>query len=335
MGIQQHWSTTPSTNATADSIVNAAENQAPSTINDAMRAIMAQVKKTVGDIAGSLVTTGSATAFAIASNEVITSLSDGMTVQARAHTASGAAPTLALDGTAAKTIRPYVGAALPVGAMLSGGVYTFTYYASGDCWLLAGGPSISKFIGEGFEWHSDTLPPLSLWCNGQAVSRTTYAALFAVIGTTFGAGDGSTTFNVPDDCGRVVAGQDDMGGISTKNRLPSGVTGGVDGSALGNVGGEASHTLTGAESGQKAISAAPVSVTDPGHKHALTTAAGSGAATATPFGTGTGGSNGSVDVTTVTTGISAAFTLAASSAGSAHNNAQPTIIKNKCIFAGV
>lgn len=45
-----------------------------------------------------------------------------------------------------------------------------------------------------------------LLCDGSAVSRTTYATLFEVIGTTYGAGDGSTTFNVPDLTGRVVIG---------------------------------------------------------------------------------------------------------------------------------
>lgn len=45
-----------------------------------------------------------------------------------------------------------------------------------------------------------------LFCDGSAVSRSTYATLFAVIGTTYGAGDGSTTFNVPDISGRVVIG---------------------------------------------------------------------------------------------------------------------------------
>lgn len=44
-------------------------------------------------------------------------------------------------------------------------------------------------------------------CDGQAVSRTTYAALFAVIGTAFGAGDGSTTFNLPDLRSRFIAGK--------------------------------------------------------------------------------------------------------------------------------
>jgi microcystin-dependent protein len=57
-----------------------------------------------------------------------------------------------------------------------------------------------------------------LLCYGQAVSRTAYAALFSVISTTYGVGDGSTTFNLPDLRGRAVAGKDDMGG-SAANRL--------------------------------------------------------------------------------------------------------------------
>lgn len=49
-------------------------------------------------------------------------------------------------------------------------------------------------------------------CAGQAVSRTTYSALFDAIGTAHGAGDGSTTLNLPDMRGRVAGGKDDMGG---------------------------------------------------------------------------------------------------------------------------
>ena len=50
-----------------------------------------------------------------------------------------------------------------------------------------------------------------LICNGQAISRTTYAALFAVIGTTYGAGDGSTTFNVPNLVNKTVRGSNSLG----------------------------------------------------------------------------------------------------------------------------
>lgn len=69
-----------------------------------------------------------------------------------------------------------------------------------------------------------TAPDGFLLCFGQAVSRTTYAALFAVISTTYGAGDGSTTFNLPDMRGRAPAGKDDMGG-SAASRLTVTLTG--------------------------------------------------------------------------------------------------------------
>lgn len=56
-------------------------------------------------------------------------------------------------------------------------------------------------------WSDTTAPSGFLECNGQAVSRSTYAALFAVIGTTYGAGNGSTTFAVPDLQDDVVVGK--------------------------------------------------------------------------------------------------------------------------------
>ena len=62
--------------------------------------------------------------------------------------------------------------------------------------------------GMSFEWNSNTIPTGYLLEDGGAISRTTYADLFAVIGTTFGSGDGSTTFNLPNSKGRVVVGCD-------------------------------------------------------------------------------------------------------------------------------
>lgn len=56
---------------------------------------------------------------------------------------------------------------------------------------------VAREIGEIAIYTSATLPSKWLPCTGLAISRTTYAALFAVIGTTFGGGDGSTTFNIP------------------------------------------------------------------------------------------------------------------------------------------
>lgn len=84
-----------------------------------------------------------------------------------------------------------------------------------------------------------------LLCFGQAVSRDTYSGLFAVVSTTYGSGDGSTTFNVPDLRGRVAVGKDNMGG-SAANRMTSGGSG-VDGSTLGASGGAQTVTLTSSE----------------------------------------------------------------------------------------
>lgn len=60
--------------------------------------------------------------------------------------------------------------------------------------------------------------------NGQAVSRTTYVTLFGVIGTTYGAGDGSTTFNVPNLSGAMIVGVEAMGGIAAVNKIQASTT---------------------------------------------------------------------------------------------------------------
>lgn len=65
-------------------------------------------------------------------------------------------------------------------------------------------------------YHAANTPPNGfLKANGAAISRTTYANLFAVIGTTFGAGDGSTTFNVPDLRGYFLRAWDDSRGVDS------------------------------------------------------------------------------------------------------------------------
>lgn len=63
-------------------------------------------------------------------------------------------------------------------------------------------------IGGIIAYAGSTAPSKYLICDGSAVSRTTYANLFSIIGTTYGAGDGSTTFNLPNLKGRVIVGYD-------------------------------------------------------------------------------------------------------------------------------
>lgn len=90
-----------------------------------------------------------------------------------------------------------------------------------------------------------------LLCNGQAVSRTDYTNLFEVIGTTFGSGDGSTTFNIPNYSGKFL--QMDTSktiGTNVEAGLPN-ITGSFDGYEFGHSGGLAETTTTGAFTSEK------------------------------------------------------------------------------------
>ena len=154
-------------------------------------------------------------------------------------------------------------------------------------------------------YAGSSAPTGFLLCYGQAVSRSTYAALFTALddGATYGTGDGSSTFNVPDLRGRVVAGQDDMGGSSGDNL--TGLSGGVNGDTLGATGGSQSHTITIAEM--------------PAHTHTVTAHENPG---------GTGNSNGSE---TGDSSYDRSSTTSSTGGGGVHNNVQPTIILNYII----
>lgn len=76
-------------------------------------------------------------------------------------------------------------------------------------------------VGIVLSFARSTPPSGFLACNGAAVSRTTYSGLFAIIGTTFGAGDGSTTFNIPDLRGEFVRGWDDGRGVDAARAFGS------------------------------------------------------------------------------------------------------------------
>jgi microcystin-dependent protein len=135
-------------------------------------------------------------------------------------------------------------------------------------------------------------------CDGSAVNRTTQAALFAVIGTTYGSGDGSTTFNLPDLRGRVVAGLGESLLGATADTL---------GEDNGLIADTKEHTLTAAESGL------------PSHNHTSGVQSSNNS-----YATGSG--NGTVQGAGINTG-----NTGGTDASSAHNNVQPTIILNYII----
>jgi len=89
-------------------------------------------------------------------------------------------------------------------------------------------------------WSSASVPTGFLECNGQAVSRSTYSALFAIVATTYGTGDGSSTFNVPDLQDNVAVGKSpgkalaSTGGANTVAVAPAGNISGTVGGSTAN-----------------------------------------------------------------------------------------------------
>lgn len=116
------------------------------------------------------------------------------------------------------------------------------YYYTGSAWTnLTTGGTGGVPSGTIMAYAGTTAPTGWVLCSGAAVSRSTNAALFAAIGTTYGAGDGSTTFNLPDLRGRTIFGLDNMGGTAA-NRLTT--TGGLSAdNTLGATGGSQTVTL--------------------------------------------------------------------------------------------
>jgi len=171
-------------------------------------------------------------------------------------------------------------------------------------------PAAAFLSGMIMPYAGSSAPSGWLLLYGQAISRSTYSSLFSAIGTTYGSGDGSSTFNVPDLRGRTIAGQDDMGG-SSADRLTN-QTGGVNGDTLGGTGGSETHTLTTAQ-----LAA---------HTHG----AGSYATSLPLSGNDTDGGQGSRGSNNPQN-FALSGTSGSTGSGSAHNNVQPTLILNYII----
>ncbi len=91
-------------------------------------------------------------------------------------------------------------------------------------------------IGEVIMWAGSTAPYGYLICNGSQVSRTTYATLFGIVGTSFGQGNGTTTFHLPDLRGRFVRGLDGGAGVDPDAAGRTAMnTGGATGNNVGSV----------------------------------------------------------------------------------------------------
>jgi microcystin-dependent protein len=276
---------------------------------------------------------GTANAYVVQLVPSLTAHVVGMPLRVKIANANTGASTLN-DGAGAASITHTDGSALNAGELPAGGVVTMTYDGSKFQLESPSPPSLGQSpSGMLAPFAGATAPSGWLMCDGSAVSRSTYATLFGVIGGTYGAGDGSTTFNVPDLRGRVPAGNDSATGRLNGSDM-SGLT-------PGSTGGEATHVLAAGEM--------PVhshGVTDPTHTHGYTdpthvhqqnpstvidATGGSG-----PSGAIGSGGSPVVNTAAAATGItiSAAGTgisIQNAGGGGAHNNVQPTIIVNYII----
>ena len=312
------WSKTPSLNATSDAGINLRDNQAPSVVKFNGRTMMADIAQWRDDLAGVIATTGTSTAYAVASNQQFTALTDGLVISCTMHATNGLVPTLAVDGLTAKPMRLRSGINPGAGTFVAGSPYIFVYRLAADEWIafcvydVAGELPIGAYTP-----YSGTASPSSNFVLpfGQALSRTTYATLFSRTGTVFGVGDGSTTFNVIDLRGRTTYGLDNMGGSGA---------GRITGAAFG------SGTTLGAASGveNQALSigqlptvtpAGLITVSNGSNQFQVNSSAGFAGGSA-----GTGAASGFSQILNIT----ATFAGTPFGSGQSHNNMPPGIMTN-------
>jgi microcystin-dependent protein len=324
------WSQTASADASADSTINWAEGQAPSSVNDSARAMMAATAKYRDDIAGAIVTAGTSTAYTVSSYQVFDSLAhlNGQMIAFTPHVTNGATVTLNVDSLGAKPLRTSPGVELLSGTIIQGTPYVAVYNNSDGAFYLQGffGNPYNVPLAAGMDYWAATAPNSSFaFPAGQAISRTTYSALFSLIGTAFGPGDASTTFNLPNKTGRVSA------MIETSANLLTSTYFGGNSTALGAVGGGENHILLLGElpigitsSGSNSISVSS-SATDVVQSNIISTNSLGGSGL--PGLNNTGTTAGQI----ASSGANSISVTSNNTSGNPHRTVQPTIVGNYII----
>lgn len=322
------WNQSAASDTLADATCPWPEGMAPASVNDSARGMMAAVAKYRDDIAGAIVTAGTSAAYTVSSYEIFDTLPhlSGQMIAFTPHVTNAATVTLNVDGLGAKPLRTSPGVELPAGTIIQGTPYIATYNNADGAFYLHGfyGNPYNIPLGASLPFFLPTAPnSLFVFPFGQAISRTTYSALYALMANTYGAGDGSTTFNLPDLRGRALAGLDNMGG-SAAGRLTAAGSG-IDAVNLSAAGGTETVTLTTAQLAS--------------HTHTGTTGTESATHThnsdgydggAVNAGGGVGGGKTTQTNATSTQSANHTHNFTSNSAGSdaAHRNVQPTIVCN-------
>ena len=245
-----------------------------------------------------IVGAGSANAYTTTFIPAITTLTDGIKYRFKANISNTGASTLNANSLGVTPIVNWYGNPLVGGEIVASANIEVTYNTSfnggNGAWVIENTIALPP-VGSTMRWKTSTAPAGWLVCGGQTVSRTVYSALFSLLGTTYGAGDGSSTFNLPNSTDRMNIGAGNLYGL--------GSTGGSKDAIV------VSHTHT-----------ATSTVTDPGHQH--------------PFAVGFGAQSGpnvcvaatniqNYNVNTANTGITVATTNASTGTSGSGANLPP------------
>jgi microcystin-dependent protein len=327
------WSPISSSNGNVDPTINFLEGQPPSSLNDSARALMAAIAMYRDDISAAIVTGGISTAYTVASNSSYDSLAHlaNQMIAFTPHATNGAGPvTINVDGQGAKPLRTAPNVELQSNVLIQGTPYCCTYNNSDGAFYLHSLASNTYGIplAAGMDYWGTTTPSSAFaFPTGQAISRATYATLFTIMGTTYGVGDGSTTFNLPDKTGRVSAMQE-----ASSTRLPSTYFGG-NSTVLGAVGGSPSHTLATTELPAHTHSGTTGAMnSNASHSHSVS--GGTIGGTSTTVDPGPGSATVPLNATAITinatnTDHTHNFTTDnGTGGGAAHAIVQPTIVSN-------
>jgi microcystin-dependent protein len=271
------WSLSAANNGNADASINFAEGQAPSTVNNSARVLMSRVKEFLLDLGGAPIAAGTANAITVTVNSPFSAFADGIRIAFRAVETNTGATTINVNSIGSKPVVKFTnsGETALIGQEIQDNcihelVYCSILNGGAGAWLLLNPIETAVRAGTGAPYFGGSVPNGWLLCNGAAVSRATYSALFVAIGTVWGAGNGTTTFNVPN------AQNDFLRGAS--GTIPLGTR---QGDLVG------SHQHTGSTNGAGA------------HAHTFTIWSGDGGRTDGPGGNGTPNPSNTIATSTV------------------------------------
>lgn len=232
------WSLIASENASADGMINWAEGQPPSSVNDSARAMMQRLREYISDQGGMIETHfmvsnfENKTSIHLQTKTAITAYTDGIVVRFKSQGVNRGMTMVVLNQLSPRPVYKVTQNGierLSGGEIQNGGLYELVYHhgiagKNLDGWYLTNPTNVRpKSFPSGFiaAFAMETLPDGWILCDGKIYFRKDYRSLFEAIGEIWGRGDGYTTFRVPDLRGMFLRGLDGWRGIDRGRTLGS------------------------------------------------------------------------------------------------------------------